>query len=281
MKPSIDLRIARFDAAFDSLPERMRHARIDAALILGSGWSMALPEVEPLETCAYAGIPGLDGGKVVGHAYQLRLFEAHNRTFLAFQGRRHWYEDMAWDPVILPLEMARRLGARLLLATNAAGGIRPDLVPGRLMRLQDHLNLSGLSPFQGASRPAWSPAFPDLSSVYDAELGQALQHEAEARGLALSQGIYAFSPGPCYETPAEIRALTAMGADAVGMSTVPECMLGHVAGMRVVSVSCITNLAAGLLETPLTHAAILDQSRAAAPAMTQLIASFLALAAEA
>lgn len=268
-------RIVACDPAFDALPACIRHASPDCGLILGSGWSENLPAIELLADVPYAQIPGLGSGTVPGHANRLRLFRNGELTGLAFCGRRHWYECTDWSPVILPVELLRRLGVGLLLTTNAAGAIRTGLAAGDLMQLSDHLNVSGINPFQGSHRPPWSPRFPDLSAVYDAALGRDIRQEADRLGLSLNRGVYAFTTGPCYETPAEVRALAAMGADAVGMSTVPECMLAHAAGMRVAAVSCMTNLAAGILDHPLTHAQVLAQTQCSAPDMARLVQAFL------
>jgi purine-nucleoside phosphorylase len=265
-----------FAAAAASLPARCFETPPACGLILGSGWGQALQTGTPLLRLPFAEIPGLGASTVVGHAGELLLFERHGLRVAAFLGRRHWYEGAGWEPVALPVELLRRLGARTLLITNAAGGIRPNLKPGDLMIIRDHINPSGLNPLIGPVIPGWGPRFPDQSQTYDAGLADLVRKAAHDTGTPSSDGVYAFATGPCYETPAEIRAYASLGADAVGMSTVPEAIIANAAGFRVAGLSCITNMAAGISGPHLSHDEVLDQTRKTAPVMSALLDAFLA-----
>ena len=265
-----------FDTAAAALPKVCFDTPPACGLILGSGWSQSLQTGTPLLRLPYAEIPGLGASTVVGHAGELLLFERHGRRIAAFLGRRHWYEGAGWEPVVLPVELLRRMGARTLLITNAAGGISPNLKPGDLMVLRDHVNPSGLSPLVGPVVPGWGPRFPDQSQIYDTGLIDLLRKSAYDTGASLADGVYAFTSGPCYETPAEIRAYASMGADAVGMSTVPEAVVANAAGLRVAGLSCITNMAAGISGPHLSHEEVLAQTRKTAPVMSALLDAFLA-----
>lgn len=267
---------AVFDAAFAALPRAFMDARPACGMILGSGWSQTLRADDAVACVGYGDIPGLGASTIVGHAGELRLLRRHGRTVVAFCGRRHWYEGEGWMPVVLPIEVMRRLGVTNILLTNAAGGINPSLKPGDFLLLQDHINTVGLNPLQGAPVPGWGPRFPDQSQVYDRDLGRRIHLAAHKAGIALAEGVYAFTAGPTYETPAEIRSYAAMGADAVGMSTVPEAMVANAAGLRVAALSCITNMAAGISGPHLSHDEVLVVTRRVAPLMGRLLDAFLA-----
>jgi len=264
------------DDAAAALPGGCFEQPPDCGLILGSGWGAALQTGRVLARASYRDIPGLGASTVVGHAGELLLFEKHGLRIAAFFGRRHWYEGAGWEPVVLPVELLRRMGARDLLVTNAAGGIRPNLRPGDLMAIRDHINTAGINPLTGPVVPGWGPRFPDQSHVYDDGLTGLLRKAAHDAECSLSEGVYAFTTGPGYETPAEIRAYASLGADAVGMSTVPEAIVANAAGLRVAGLSCITNMAAGISGPHLSHDEVLEQTRKTGPAMAALLDAFLA-----
>jgi purine-nucleoside phosphorylase len=234
-----------------------------AGMILGSGWSPVVEAFEIMDEMAYEELPGLGQTRVKGHAGRLARVQAHGREALIFQGRRHWYEGEGWTPIALPVFILKSLGARLLFLTNSAGGIREDLKPGALMVIDDHINHMSNSPLIGAHDPFWGARFPDQTAVYDEPL-RAMMHQAAAQaGVTVTSGTYLAASGPAYETPAEIRAFKTLGADAVGMSTVPEAMLAHAAGLRVVGLSCITNMASGISPEKLTHDEVTATAREA------------------
>jgi purine-nucleoside phosphorylase len=193
----------------------------------------------------------------------------------AFMGRRHWYEGVGWEAVVLPVELLRRMGVTRLLVTNAAGGINSHLQPGSLMIIRDHINITGINPLVGPVVPGWGPRFPDQSRLYSPELSTLLNRAAHASGASVSEGVYIYSPGPGFETPAEIRAYAGLGADAVGMSTVHEVTVANAAGLQVAGLSCITNMAAGISGPHLSHDEVIEQTSLSAPVMSRLLDAFL------
>ncbi len=257
------------DSAVAALRKQWPNARPACGVILGSGWSEAVEDFEG-PALAYDAIPGLGQTGVAGHAGRLLLTTVHDMDVLVFQGRRHWYEGAGWTPVILPVYLLHALGTESVLLTNAAGGIRDDLGPGKLMVLEDHINMLGSNPLIGPHRPALGPRFPDQSEVYD----QPLREKLLAAG-ADAAGVYVATMGPTFETPAEIRQYRSMGADAVGMSTVPEATVANALGMRVAGLSCICNWAAGISPVKLTHEDVSAVASQTMPRMKETITTFL------
>jgi len=259
------------EAVANALPEVFRAEPIRLAIVLGSGWGGVLRPDELLGRVPYSGLEGYGASTVVGHSGEMQLVRFGACRTLLFCGRRHYYEGCPLAQVVYPMELLRCLGVPAVLLTNAAGGLNPDFRPGDLMAIDDHVNLTGLNPLRGAHRPEWGPRFPDMTRVYDPELTALLERLGQGK---VHRGVYAFSAGPSYETPAEIRAFRALGGDAVGMSTVPEAVFAHACGLRVAGLSCITNLAAGLAGKPLNHEEVLRESQAAKPGMAALVAAF-------
>lgn len=222
------------------------------AFILGSGLSGLENRLTNPTVMPFRDVPGMTATSVPGHKGALHLGDWAGVSVLVFAGRLHGYEGHAWRAVTQPIQVAWDLGVEILVLTNAAGGIRDDLVPGTLMALANHLD--GTRSNWRSERPASEP------SPYDAALRESLQSSARRLGIELPAGIYAQMPGPCYETKAEIRALRACGADAVGMSTAREVEAAHALGLRCAAVSCITNRAAGLSAGPIHHGEVLDVS---------------------
>lgn len=261
------------EKALSSVRSRWHEARPVCGLICGSGWSDVVSAFDARDTMDYSDIPGLGAPGVVGHAGRLVWGTLEGIETLIFQGRRHYYEGEGWTPVVLPIYLLKNLGVRIVVLTNAAGGIRCDLKPGDLMILSDHINNIG-SPLIGRHQQVWGPRFPDQTEVYDMRLRGMAERAALASEITLKSGIYLASAGPAYETPAEIRAYRTLGADAVGMSTIPEAQLAHAAGMRVLAISCITNYAAGISPVPLSHEEVTATTQAVMPKMTKLLAAF-------
>ncbi|MBQ9344721.1 MAG: purine-nucleoside phosphorylase [Kiritimatiellae bacterium] len=265
--PSLAPALAAVKAAFPAAAPRI-------GLVLGSGWSDVASAFDKLGELSYADIPGYGAATVVGHAGKLVWCRAAGVETFLFMGRRHYYEGIGWNPVALPAFLLKSLGAKAMFLTNAAGGVNADWAPGDLMLIEDHINMMGVTPLLGAHDPFWGPRFPDQSHVYDRDLQRLLRKAAQAAAIPLRAGIYLAGTGPTYETPAEIRAWRALGADAVGMSTVPEAMLGNAAGLRILGLSCITNMASGILDQPLTHEEVTETTRRSMANMRALIAQF-------
>jgi len=239
------------------------HPRV--GLMLGSGWDAAGDFLHCRATLTYVDIPGLGSSTVAGHSGLLHWCDAYGVETFLFQGRRHFYEGAGWTPVATPVYMLKQFGAEALVLTNASGGIRAGLQAGDLMVLNDHINLMDGNPLIGSHDSLWGPRFPDLSHVYCPSLGKRLKRIFQTLEIPHREGVYAALTGPTYETPAEVRMLRSLGADAVGMSTVPEAILAHAAGLRVGALSCIANPAAGLQPKQITHDDVIQTSREILP----------------
>ena len=257
------------DSAAKALTSKWPDARPKVGLILGSGWGEAVADFDGDEL-SFAELPGFGAPGVLGHAGKLLRGAMGGVEVFIFQGRRHWYEGEGWTPVILPVYLLNAMGANTVLLTNAAGGIRDDLGPGSLMAISDHINMLGSNPLIGPHIPKLGTRFPDQSQVYDPALRQKLLGAG-----ADAEGIYIATTGPTFETPAEINQYKAMGADAVGMSTVPEAIVANAMGMRVAALSCICNWAAGISPVPLTHEDVNQVAAATMPRMKSTITNFL------
>lgn len=232
--------------------------RPGVGLILGSGLGDFAESVEDQTAVSYEEIPHFKKAGVVGHAGRLVLGKVGGISVVVMQGRYHYYEGHDMADVIFPIRVLARLGIGSLLLTNAAGGLGRDLCPGDLMIIRDHINLMGVNPLRGSNDDRLGPRFPDMSQVYDPGFQEAIASEQANIGLDPKRGVYAGLSGPSYETPAEIRMLSTLGADAVGMSTVPEAICARHMGLKVAGISCITNLAAGISAQPLSHAEVTE-----------------------
>ncbi|MBK9518965.1 MAG: purine-nucleoside phosphorylase [Anaeromyxobacter sp.] len=252
-------------------------------VILGSGLGAFADRLLRPAHIPYQQIPGFPESRVAGHAGRLVVGELDGPdgpvAVAAMQGRVHGYEGWPAAEVAFGARVLCSLGVRALLVTNAAGGINPEYAPGELVRLTDHLNLTGQSPLTGPNDDRLGPRFPDLSEAYDRRLGQLLEEAARQVGLVLRQGVYAGVAGPAYETPAEIRMLRTMGADLVGMSTVHEVIAARHQGVPVAGLSVVTNLASGLSAARLSHEEVQLVADRATDRLTALLSAFLPLAA--
>ena len=245
------------------------------ALVLGSGLGGIAERIAEPVVVDYCDLPGFPRPGVQGHAGRLLLGRLGGVPVACLQGRAHLYEGLGAAPLNTLVRTLKAVGCRVLLLTNASGGLRPDLVAGSIALVEDHINLQGTNPLLGPNDEAVGPRFVDLTEVYSARLRAALIAAAEARGIALARGVYLAVLGPAFETPAEIRAYRTLGADMVGMSTVPEAISARHAGLEVAALSVVTNLAAGLAAEPLTHAETLSQSAAAVGRVGDLIEAAL------
>ncbi|MFD1360615.1 purine-nucleoside phosphorylase [Lentibacillus salinarum] len=227
-------------------------------LILGSGLGVLADEIEDLVTFAYKDIPHFPESTVAGHKGQLVAGELEGKQVIAMQGRFHYYEGYSMQQVTFPVRVMKELGAESIIVTNAAGGINRSFEPGNLMLITDHINHMGDNPLLGPNDESLGERFPDMSQVYDKTYLHHARDCAAKLGLTVQEGVYVGNPGPTYETPAEIKMLRTLGGDAVGMSTVPEVIVSGHAGLRVLGISCISNMAAGILDQPLTHQEVIE-----------------------
>jgi purine-nucleoside phosphorylase len=251
------------------------------AVVLGSGLGAFGDQLARARSVSFADLPGFPRATVPGHEGRLVLGELAGLPVLAQQGRLHAYEGHDAATVAFPARVLGVLGARALILTNAAGAVNPQLQPGDLMRLTDHINLTGRNPLVGPNEELLGPRFPDLSRAYTPALAEALEEAARETGIVLQRGVYAQFLGPSYETPAEIRMARLLGADAVGMSTVPEVIAATHQGIPCCAISCITNHAAGLTDKPLTHQEVVAVAQQIEGRLLQLLRAFLPRAAAA
>jgi purine-nucleoside phosphorylase len=255
--------------------EQLGGCRPRVAIILGSGLGQLANRIERATNIPYADIPGFPPSTVVGHAGRLVAGSMESCDVIALSGRFHLYEGHSAATAGLPVRVAHALGARVLFVSNAAGGIRETLRPGDLMIIDDHINLMWRNPLIGPVMDG-DERFPDMSAPYDRELLSMLREVALDAGIPVTDGVYAAMLGPSYETPAEVRMLRWMGADAVGMSTVPEVLAARAIGMRVAGVSCITNHAAGMTDQPLSHQEVLEIGERVQESFERLVRGFVA-----
>jgi purine-nucleoside phosphorylase len=254
------------------------HSALDAkvAIVLGSGLGGFADEFEDAVSLPYREIPGFVSSTAEGHVGSLVIGKVGGVPLMAMQGRVHSYEGYTLEEVTFPIRTFKLLGIKTLILTNAAGGIDVQLSQGSLMVISDHLNLMGMNPLRGPNDERFGPRFPDLSEVYARELQELASEEARALDITVRRGIYAALAGPSYETPAEIHMLRAFGADAVGMSTVPEAIVARHMGIKVLGISCITNMAAGISENPINHAEVMETGQRVREKFTQLLRRVIA-----
>ena len=248
------------------------------AIVLGSGLGAFAEEFEEAVKIPYQQIPGFVTSTAQGHAGSLVIGKVEAVPIIAMQGRVHYYEGYSLEEVTFPIRTFKLLGIKTLILTNASGGVDVELSQGALMVISDHLNLMGVNPLRGPNDERFGPRFPDMSEVYSRELQELVVEESRALGITTRRGIYAALPGPSYETPAEIHMLRAAGADAVGMSTVPEAIVARHMGMNVLGISCITNMAAGISEHPINHEEVMETGRRVRETFTQLLRRVIAKA---
>jgi purine-nucleoside phosphorylase len=228
------------------------------ALVLGSGLGAFADEFSATTRIPYANIPHFPQSTAIGHAGKLVVGKVDEITVAGMQGRVHLYEGYSVKDVSFPIRVFARMGVQAVILTNAAGGIKREFVQGRLVVIKDHINLQSANPLSGSNDERFGPRFPDMTTAYDKRFREMTVGEGNRQGIGLYEGVYAALPGPSYETPAEIRYLRTIGADLVGMSTVPEVIAARHCGMRVLGISCVTNAAAGILDQPLDHKEVLE-----------------------
>ncbi len=227
-------------------------------LILGSGLGDFADTLENRQVIPFTDIPDFPAATVPGHTGAFVFGEKNGQSVVCLQGRLHYYEGHPMQVLTLPVRIMAKLGVKTLVLTNAAGGVNKDYRPGDLMLITDHINYSGMNPLIGVNDPELGPRFPDVTDLYSAALRLKIKLAAVEAGISLRQGVYMMFSGPNYETPAEIRMARILGADAVGMSTVPEALVAAQCGIHVLGISCITNLAAGVSPNKLSHQEVMD-----------------------
>lgn len=252
----------------DTLYERAEHAArtirarfgedLRIGLVLGSGLGAFADDLEDAVSVPYDEIPGFARSTVEGHAGRMVLGHVGGVALAAMQGRFHYYEGYALEEVVFPIRVLGLLGIKALVLTNAAGGVNVAFEQGSLMIISDHLNLMGVNPLRGKNDERFGARFPDMSEVYSRPFQEIAAEEGRALNIELRRGIYAALSGPSYETPAEIRMMRTLGADAVGMSTVPEAIIARQMGINVLGLSCITNMAAGVFDQPINHEEVIE-----------------------
>lgn len=248
----------------------------DVAIVLGSGLGAFADRIETPVVLEYRDIPHWPASHVVGHAGTLVVGRVHGRPVAVLAGRAHVYEGHPLTTVTFPARVLGKLGVKTLVLTNAAGGINTSFTPGTLMVIDDHINMTGSNPLVGPNDERFGARFPDMTEVYSTRLRGIADHAASRAGVTVRHGIYAGLLGPSYETPAEIRALRTLGADAVGMSTVAEAIVARHMGLDVLGISCITNPAAGVLPQPLHHDEVMEVARRVAGEFMALLEGVLA-----
>jgi purine-nucleoside phosphorylase len=247
----------------------------EVGLILGSGLGHVVDAVDAEVAIPYGDIPGARASTVLGHQGKLILGRARGAAVAVMQGRVHFYEGYEMDEVMFLTRVLGRLGIRQLVVTNAAGGVNTSYTPGDLMLISDHINLMGVNPLRGKNLDDLGVRFPDMSDAYAEDLREVAKEVAKSQGLPLQEGVYLGLSGPTYETPAEIRAFRILGADAVGMSTVPEVIAASHMQIPVLGISCITNMAAGILKQKLTHQEVMDTTTRVQGQFTDLVLGIL------
>jgi purine-nucleoside phosphorylase len=240
-------------------------------VVLGSGLGDFADRINRAVSVAYADLPHWPAPQVEGHPGRAIVGQLRGRAVIALAGRSHLYEGAAASSVTFAVRVLGLLGVKVLVLTNAAGGINPGFEPGALMVIDDHINLMGVNPLAGPHEPRLGARFPDMSQVYSPRLRAVARNASLATGVPIVHGIYAAVVGPSYETPAEIRYLQVAGADAVGMSTVPEAIAARQMGLEILGLSCISNMAAGLLPQPLDHQDVLETTRRVRGAFSTLL----------
>ena len=245
--------------------------KTSVAVILGSGLGGFADELSGATAIPYDEIPGFARATVEGHAGRLVIGHIGDSAVAAMQGRFHFYEGYSLEEVTFPIRVLRLLGVRTLILTNASGALNVEFTPGSLMVITDHINLMGVNPLIGPNDERFGPRFPDLSNSYAPELQEVVLQQARDMGMQMFRGVYASLTGPSYETPAEIHMVRSLGADAVGMSTVPEAIVARHMDMQVIGISCITNLAAGVSDRPVDHSQVMATGEQVREEFTELL----------
>jgi len=253
----MDNLLEKIEESYKFLKERINF-KPEIGLILGSGLGILADEIEDASYISYGNIPNFPVSTVEGHAGRFVIGNLQGKKVIAMQGRFHYYEGYQMQEVTFPVRVMKKLGVKTLIVTNAAGGVNESFKPGDLMIINDHINFAFDNPLIGKNYDDLGPRFPDTSRAYDRDLIKKAIEAAEENNIEVKQGVYTFLTGPSYETPAEIRMVRFLGGDAVGMSTVPEVTVAAHSNIKAIGISCITNMAAGILDQPLSHEEVVE-----------------------
>lgn len=245
----------------------------EIAIVLGSGLGPLADELKNPIEIDYSSIPNFPVSTVVGHAGKLIFGELEGKNILCMKGRFHYYEGYSLQEVTLPVRVMSYIGIKNLILTNASGGINLDFKPGDLMIIRDHINMSGLNPLIGKNIDEMGTRFPSACNIYTQEVREKAKTIAKQEGIDIKEGVYFYCTGPTYETPTEIKAFRMLGADAIGMSTIPEAIVACHCSMKVLGISCITNMAAGILDKPLTHQEVFETAEKTKGKFSKLVKS--------
>ena len=266
--------ISKLNSAVEYIAQKLQ-AKIDCAIILGSGLGSLEDKMVQKKEIPYRDIPFFPVSTVSGHAGKLILGKLDERIILAFSGRFHYDEGYSMQEIAFPIRVLKKLGVETLVLTNAVGGINQSYEVGDLMVISDHIKFFDESPLRGPNQEEFGPRFPDMSNIYTRNLRELVKETAYGLNIPMREGVYAFMPGPGYETPAEIRMLRTLGADVVGMSTVPEAITAAHCKMKVIGLSCVTNMAAGVLDQPLSHEEVIETGKLVQEKFSTLITVLL------
>jgi len=261
----------KLDRCYDGVKEKLGGFTPKIALILGSGLGALADEIDVKTTIGYSEIDGFPTSTIPGHKGRFVIGNIGAAPVVIMQGRVHYYEGYSMDDVVLPTRLMRKMGAEILFLTNSAGGINPSFTPGDFMLINDQIASFVPSPLTGDNIDELGPRFPDMSAIYDKKLSGIIRLTTFTLGIDLKEGVYIQTSGPNFESPAEIKMYRLLGADAAGMSTACEAIAGNHAGMRVCGISCISNLACGMTDTPLSHEEVIQTSKNSSPLFRKLI----------
>lgn len=245
------------ESSVNFISEKIKDFNPEIGIILGSGLGDFADKFEATNIC-YNEIPHFHASKVVGHKGQLVFAEIEGKKVVMMQGRYHFYEGYTMTTVTYPVKVMKKLGVKTLIVTNAAGALNTEFAPGDLMLIKDHINFMGTNPLIGTNDDSLGTRFPDMSEIYKKDNRNLVKQIAEKLNITVKEGVYAAVTGPSYETPTEVKMLRLWGADAVGMSTAPEAIVANYCGMSVLGISCLTNYAAGVTDSPLDHSEVIE-----------------------
>lgn len=256
------------------IKEKIQDFQPEIGIILGSGLGDFADEFESI-IIPYNDIPGFEKSNVQGHKGQLVFAQINGKKVVMMQGRYHFYEGYSMQTVTFPVKVMKKLGVKTLIITNAAGAVTPEFTPGDLMLITDHINFMGTNPLIGKNDETLGTRFPDMSEVYSKELIQKAEAIAQKLNINYQKGVYAATTGPSYETPSEVKMFRMLGANAVGMSTAPEAIVANYCGLKILGISCLTNYASGVSETPLNHQEVIDTANRVKESFKNLLSEIL------